>query len=198
MTDVDSSRDRILTAAREAFAAVGFAGARVDGIARAAGCNKQLIYHYFGDKAGLYEAVVRDVLKAPPPMGALTREGLAEQLARLPVEELPRRREWLRMMTWEALTGGPEAVVAEDLRREHLCTAVAQVEAAQAADAIDPGIRPRFLLLALMSLCMFPYILPQLARMLTGLSPDDAEFRKQHAAMLREVARRLAPPTKPG
>lgn len=34
----------------------GFADARVDRIA-AAGCNKKLIYHYFGDKQGLYDAV---------------------------------------------------------------------------------------------------------------------------------------------
>jgi TetR/AcrR family transcriptional regulator len=46
----------ILKAARVEFGSRGFAGARVDHIARRAGLNKQLIYYYFGSKAGLYRA----------------------------------------------------------------------------------------------------------------------------------------------
>jgi TetR/AcrR family transcriptional regulator len=47
-----------LTAARREFAASGLAGARVDEIAARAGVNKQLVYHYFGDKDALYLAVL--------------------------------------------------------------------------------------------------------------------------------------------
>ena len=36
----------------------GLAGARVDEIAARAGVNKQLVYHYFGDKDALYLAVL--------------------------------------------------------------------------------------------------------------------------------------------
>ncbi len=39
------------------FAAFGIAGARVDRIAAAAGCNKAMIYSYFGSKDGLFDAV---------------------------------------------------------------------------------------------------------------------------------------------
>ena len=41
-------------AARAAFAEGGLEGARVDDIARRAGINKQLVYHYFGSKDGLF------------------------------------------------------------------------------------------------------------------------------------------------
>jgi len=51
------SRGAILSAAQTEFAERGFAGARVDRIAAAAGLNKQLIYYYFGSKAGLHAAV---------------------------------------------------------------------------------------------------------------------------------------------
>ncbi len=48
-------------AARAAFAEGGLEGARVDDIARRAGANKQLVYHYFGNKDGLYTAVLEEV-----------------------------------------------------------------------------------------------------------------------------------------
>jgi TetR/AcrR family transcriptional regulator len=50
------SRELILRAARAEFAERGFAGARVNRIARASGLNKQLIYYYFGSKQALYAA----------------------------------------------------------------------------------------------------------------------------------------------
>ena len=60
--DPAAARARILAAAAEEFAAAGFAGARVDAVARQAGCNKRMLYHYFGDKQGLYRAVLEQRL----------------------------------------------------------------------------------------------------------------------------------------
>jgi TetR/AcrR family transcriptional regulator len=56
--DPAATRAKLLTAARREFAARGLAGARVDDIAARAGVNKQLVYHYFGDKDALYLAVL--------------------------------------------------------------------------------------------------------------------------------------------
>jgi TetR/AcrR family transcriptional regulator len=52
---------RILGAATEVFAQVGFAGARVDEIARRARVNKATIYYHIGDKKALYTRVIHDV-----------------------------------------------------------------------------------------------------------------------------------------
>ena len=49
---------QIVTAARDEFARHGFDGARVDRIARRAGVNKQLLFHYFHSKRGLFDAVL--------------------------------------------------------------------------------------------------------------------------------------------
>lgn len=57
--DAEAARQTILDAAEEAFAANGFDGARIDAIASASGYNKSLIFHYFGDKLGLYAEVVK-------------------------------------------------------------------------------------------------------------------------------------------
>src|SRR5690349_22569112 len=56
--DPAATRQKLLTAARREFADSGLAGARVDEIATRAGVNKQLVYHYFGDKDALYLAVL--------------------------------------------------------------------------------------------------------------------------------------------
>jgi AcrR family transcriptional regulator len=48
----------ILAAATAEFAAKGLAGARVDEIARRAGVNKRMLYHYFGNKEALWLAVL--------------------------------------------------------------------------------------------------------------------------------------------
>ena len=85
-------------AARREFARSGLAGARVDEIAARAGVNKQLVYHYFGDKDALYLAVLEWVyeeirakehelnLEGLPPEQAICKliEGSFDHLAEHP------------------------------------------------------------------------------------------------------------------
>lgn len=52
------ARASILDAAAGEFAESGFAGARVDEIARRAGVNKAMLYYHVGNKSALYEAVL--------------------------------------------------------------------------------------------------------------------------------------------
>jgi TetR/AcrR family transcriptional regulator len=54
------TRAVIVAAAGRIFAKSGFAGARTDAIAAAAGVNKALLYYYFKSKESMYEAVVED------------------------------------------------------------------------------------------------------------------------------------------
>jgi len=56
--ELTSTRDKLLAAAVKVFVEHGFAGARVDAVAAAAGVNKRMLYHHFGDKQGLYAAVL--------------------------------------------------------------------------------------------------------------------------------------------
>jgi TetR/AcrR family transcriptional regulator len=59
--DPDRTREAILIAAQHEFAAKGLSGGRVDAIARRARANKRMIYHYFGNKDGLYLAALERV-----------------------------------------------------------------------------------------------------------------------------------------
>lgn len=56
----EATRQRVLRAARVEFARHGLSGARVDAIATRARANKQMIYHYFGNKEALYLKVLED------------------------------------------------------------------------------------------------------------------------------------------
>ncbi len=68
--DPAATRKKLLAAARREFADNGLAGARVDEIAARAGVNKQLVYHYFGDKDALYLAVLNGSMRKSAPRSA--------------------------------------------------------------------------------------------------------------------------------
>jgi AcrR family transcriptional regulator len=79
------TREAILAAARAAFVELGFDGATVRGIARAAGVDPALVHHYFGTKEQLFVAT----MELPVDPGVLIAglladgvDGLGERLVR--------------------------------------------------------------------------------------------------------------------
>lgn len=191
MSDPESTRDRILDAATAAFAADGLAGARVDAIALSAGCNKQLLYHYFGNKAGLFEAVVLRELASRPPITWSSREEVEEHISQS-VCEMRGKGAWIRMLAWEALQSEEGPLVAEEQRKALLEQSVQEMERAQQVGLFDPSLSPRMLLLALMSMSLMPWLLPQHTRIITGCDPNDPSFQKQYGALMSAVTSKLA------
>src|SRR6202030_3108468 len=57
--NLSRTREKILAAALAEFSARGFAGARVDTIARRARVNKRMLYYCFGTKQDLYREILR-------------------------------------------------------------------------------------------------------------------------------------------
>lgn len=57
---MSTTRDQILHAAADLFAAHGYARTSIRQVADRAGANSALIYYYFGSKAELYEAVLNE------------------------------------------------------------------------------------------------------------------------------------------
>jgi AcrR family transcriptional regulator len=101
LRDADRSQQAILDAAREEFALLGLAGARVDSIAERAGLNKRLIYYYFSSKDDLFLAVLESAY-------ANIREAEKElHLLDLPPAEAVRR---LMEFTWNYYLEHPEFI----------------------------------------------------------------------------------------
>src|SRR5882757_3235932 len=114
--DPQRTRERILSAALAEFAAKGFAGARVDLIARRADINKRMLYHYFGNKEKLFRAVLRHKIAE--------RRAWGLNLSSDPAERLPfwfktacADPDWIRLLEWEALQGAGQKVIDETERR---------------------------------------------------------------------------------
>jgi AcrR family transcriptional regulator len=102
--DSAATRRRLVGAAREEFTARGIAGARVDRIAAAANANKAQIYHYFGDKDGLFDAVLESCTAeavGAVPIDASDLPGYAARLFDYHFDHA----DLLRLVTWARLEG---------------------------------------------------------------------------------------------
>ena len=99
--DAEATQARILKAAQAEFASLGLAGARVDEIAARAQANKRMIYHYFGNKEGLFKAVLEDAW-----MG-IRRAEQALDLDHLRAEDALER---LVRFTWDYYLEHPEFI----------------------------------------------------------------------------------------
>ncbi len=56
--DAERTRNALIKAGLKEFSQKGFLGSRIEQIAIGAKCNIRMLYHYFGDKKGLYLAVL--------------------------------------------------------------------------------------------------------------------------------------------
>jgi AcrR family transcriptional regulator len=181
------TQQRILEAALQEFAAKGFAGARVDVIARRARINKRMLYHYFGDKEGLFREVLRRKIAERSAWLASAPEEPAELLPAW-FQLACRDREWVQLLEWEALHWGDKKVIDEDVRVDVVGRALERVRQRQAKGLIDPDLDPGQLLLSMMALTAYPFAFPQMVRFATGLSVGDEAFQKQRETFLRQFA----------
>jgi AcrR family transcriptional regulator len=80
-----ATRDRIVEAARAAFAEHGYDAATVRAIAARAGVDPALVHHYFGTKQRLFMAAMQfpiDLAQVFPAVAAGPREQIGERLIR--------------------------------------------------------------------------------------------------------------------
>jgi AcrR family transcriptional regulator len=186
------TRERILSAALREFAAKGFAGARVDVIARRAAINKRMLYHYFGNKEQLFRAVLRQKIAE--------RRAWAAGLSSDPTQRLPfwfttacADPDWIRLLEWEALQGDRQKVIDEKERQTLSENWLKRLRQRQAAGELSSEHDARHLALAMQSLTMFPMAFPQLTRFIMGRTTDDPKFQRDYAAFLKQFAAAFRP-----
>jgi AcrR family transcriptional regulator len=187
----ERTRERILSAALKEFAAKGFSGARIDAIARRAAINKRMLYHYFGDKEGLFKDVLRRKISE--------RQAWAETLSGDPAETLPfwfemacKDVDWVRLLEWEALQGA-ERVIDQNERRAAVVRGLERIRQRQARGLVSAELDPRHVMLTMRSLTMFPVAFPQLTQLITGKSVFDPKFQRARGEFLKKFAAAFQP-----
>lgn len=123
--DASVARAALITAAVAEFSRKGFAGARVDEIAAAAGVNKQLVYHYFDSKQGLYlvalESVYAEIREKEQKLslGALEPMEAMAQLVGFSFDYLAEHPEFIALLTDENRNQGSHILASERLQKMH-------------------------------------------------------------------------------
>lgn len=148
MRNAEVTRERILEAATAEFSAFGIAGARVDRIAKTAGCNKNLIYIYFDSKEALFTTVLRKQLARGYEEVAFTPDDLPGYAVRV-FDFTMAHPELMRLMTWFSLEQKAESPAERAATRE---SKIAAMVKAQKAGQLGTAFPPEFLLTAIMVL----------------------------------------------
>ncbi len=147
--NAEATKEHILAAASAEFAAYGIAGARVDRVAQTAGCNKNLIYIYFGSKDKLFDAVLDRSLLQVYEAVDFTTDDLPGYAARV-FEFALARPDVMRLMAWYALEQRPTTM--DESRRQVFAGKVAELAEAQRGGRLGSTVDPGILLTAVMTL----------------------------------------------
>ncbi|MEV6285631.1 helix-turn-helix domain-containing protein [Kribbella sp. NPDC051770] len=136
--DAEATRQRILTAAVDAFAAYGFDGASTRTIAGSAGVDPRLITRYYGSKEALFEQVVEKTYEHPLMM--LPGDNLV--MARSLLSDPPEGQSKGLLLTIRS-AGSPRAV---EIMQRHLAGHYQRDLAAGLPDGIDAAARAALLI----------------------------------------------------
>lgn len=172
------TRQRILAAATDEFAANGFSGARTARIAHRARINRAMLHYYFGSKHALFEQVLRLAAEqtireanwnGDDPIGSLV--GCIDVLMRDP------RR--MRLLQWESLQGATIGVQAP-LGSEHFQSLVGVFQ-----DDVQQQLHKA---LIVVSAAFGALAFPRSAESAIGQSVNDPNFAVVHRRLIRRVA----------
>jgi AcrR family transcriptional regulator len=148
MRNAEATRERILEAATAEFAAHGVAGARVDRIAQAADCNKNLIYIYFESKEALFATVLQKHLGSVYDEVVFTPSDLPAYAGRV-FDFAMAHPDLMRLMSWFALERKVESPVERAAAFQSKTEALAK---AQKNGVVSAAFTPSFLVTVVMAL----------------------------------------------
>ena len=144
----EATKARILDAALQEFAEYGFAGARVDRIAAAAGYNKNLIYVHFGNKEALSTAVIEHNTTRITEALEFTPDDLPGYAARA-FDYAMANPASMRLVAWFALEHSLEN---PPVRAERIAEQQSLIALAQKRGTVTSAFPAGFLMTAVMTL----------------------------------------------
>ncbi|WP_336204163.1 TetR/AcrR family transcriptional regulator [Nonomuraea sp. LPB2021202275-12-8] len=191
------TRERLLRAAADAFAARGYDGTRVADIASAAGVSNGALYSHFGSKADLLVAALRTHgRRLLADLFATDHDQPITDLLLFIGRRLPRRRDPCGYLIVEALVAARRdedvAGPMRDYVGERADWIAEVVRLGQADGELDPAVSPNALvhfclLLAMGSALVTPDLhavddgewSALLTRLVTGLAPADIDAQRK-------------------
>ncbi len=191
------TRSRILRDATRLFARSGYDGTSTYDIVLATGFNKRMIYHYFGDKKGLYRAVFLQqwaemkewVDQAPRRHPPGTPETLTESLEIL-FDFFAAHQTFVRLLLWEGLEGGSiSRSIWKEVRGPLFVQFESMLRQAQRAKILDHRLDPIHLIIDFLGAISYYFAYaPSIQDMLgkPALSPAALEERKTQLVRLLE------------
>jgi AcrR family transcriptional regulator len=194
--DTELTRQKLKAAAAEQFAAVGLHGTTVDRIAQQAGVNKERLYAYFGGKRQLFSVVLAEELSklaAAVPLKSLSSKNIGEFAGKTYDYHLA-HPDLTRLLLWEGLTFGEEAIPDEEARARYYSAKIRAFAAAQDDGAFDTHLEASHLLFFIIALAAWWAAVPQMARVIDGIASMKvtARDRKRRRASVVRAAMRLA------
>lgn len=200
------TRERILKAASTEFADNGFAGGRLERICAQAGVNIRMVYHYFGDKEGLYIAVLERELS-----------GLRREELKLDVDHVPPLDGLLSLFDFTfnhfeshprliALLSGENLYKARFLKRSKLTPIVSSpvlslIERLLARGKVDGSVRtgldPLQLYVIMVGLSYFHLSNGHTLSVIFKHDVFDADWLEEHKRISREFLRTFLAPLPP-
>ncbi|SEO90354.1 transcriptional regulator, TetR family [Luteibacter sp. UNC138MFCol5.1] len=185
MRNAEATKERILDAAMTEFSAYGIAGARVDRVAAEAGCNKNLIYIYFGNKESLFTAVLGHYLVPAYEHLAFTPDDVAGYAGRV-FDFSMANPKLMRLLAWHSLEQSTEA---PSERGASHAAKIRALSDARKAGAIGGAFPPEFLLTVIMTVAT-AWTAANAFSMSTGTEAarHQAQLRKRVTAAVRLLA----------
>src|SRR3954470_14162302 len=196
MPDSDApSRDQILDAAEQLFAARGFARTTIKDIGSAAGLNSALLYYYFADKDELYHEVLRRFVSrlVARTMSELTAEGSPDDrlraLLRAQAELLIENPHFPRLMVRElAESEGAHAVEQFHLLASTTFRRLCElIEEGQRTGIFRKDVDPRFAAISTVAQLVYFFVARPAIRVLLKAGPEGPSPK-----VVRDFARHAA------
>ena len=193
--DPARTRGNLLAAGIRLFAAHGYHGVAVDRIVAEADCNKRMLYHYFGDKEGLYVAVLQEVYgrmerveMAPLPKDAATADIIREIMARH-FNFLAGDQEFVNLLLWENLNQGRLlARHPQLLSKDPIISTLRRVlEQARRRGEITAVGDVRQLLILMIGMCFISFSNRHTLRQAVGLDFDKPRVRAERAMKIAQA-----------
>ena len=156
------TKERLLRAGIRLFSLKGYDGVSVDEIVTEAHANKRMVYHYFGNKEGLYQEALHEVfgrlllveLASVNPGSDL--DEVLEPLVQAYFDFLEANPEFVQLLLWENLARGRHLGAATGtLSKAPILQILHQVLLKGIQDGrIHPRLKTKHLLINIIGLCL--------------------------------------------